>query len=537
MEVLIEKKMIDIKSEPVELVTDQHHHHHSKSSRRRPTSPPSELEPCEEFPILYGLLTAPKSFKPKNSEELQFLPMSLPPSLLVEQEDEQDDFEDNTTRRHSGGLVVTSRVQLVQCRQPSRNHHRAEVVGMERLRRRRRSSECEEVPDAYDDDDDDNASIMEEADSQNLDFCSSSSSSRSRSSSRSSPHHQAVDSSSNLSTPGRGAVGGGDENNSPSFRNALRGSANNENNNRAHHSHNNSNRNSLNERGDAFEDDMGAHSPGGASSTSGGDDPLDDDNIPTSTTSGFKRKATRLETAIGNIVRRRGRVQKRTNHSNSSVPISMAPSSPTVSTTCVDPPAPTPPLQQQQQPTRGRSEILERILRSTTTNTVNPAAPQQQPLQSPPFPARNDNNNDGGYEPYAKLRDLLTMSEDQLVKRRRLEYGLSENKLEPQEQQQVRQRDQPNRRRDFSPPRNNILASLLQKGREPYDPYHHQHSPNGILRNPPALMSINKLSDTSSCNNDSNNDDRPYKCSLCDLRFKKLPLLNRHVKVCILNYL
>ncbi|ODN00205.1 DNA-binding protein creA [Orchesella cincta] len=458
MEVLIEKKMID---EPVMIQLD----HHGK-----PRAPPTELEPCEEFPILYGLLTAPKSFKPKNSEELQFLPHEL-----------------------SGGVngVVMGRVQLLNSRP---------VVDSDII-------------------------SMEEADSQNLDFCREDSGASSRSSSCS---PQMVDSSSNLSTA--------DENDSPIFLNYLS-----ERRNRNSRSGN---------RGDSMSDDESSmvSSPGGSSA--GGDECLDD-NIPTSTTSGFKRKASRLETAIGNIVRRR-RVQKRVspnsssnyNNNNSSmlsVPISMAPSSPTVSTTCVDPPAPSSALSQQNS-SRGRSEILERILRSSTTNTVNnPAASQQQQLQPsgrdnvPRNEGRrhndSNNNNDSSYEPYAKLRDLLTMSEDQLVKRRRIEYGLpnSNNKTGGGEH------DTGRGGREYSPPRNNILASLLQKGRQ-FDPPRGGRYPlenNAVIRNnnsSPGIVSINLNLSDSNDSSSNGNDERPYKCSLCDLRFKKLPLLNRHVK-------
>ncbi|CAL8141349.1 unnamed protein product [Orchesella dallaii] len=446
MEVLIEKKMIDLVDEPVMQL--------DHNGKPKVPSPPTELEPSEEFPILYGLLTAPKSFKPKNSEELQLLPHEL----------------------SCGNGLVASRLQLLVQSRPVAD---SDVIS------------------------------MEEADSQNLDYCREGSGASSRSSSCS---PQCVDSSSNLSTA--------DENDSPIFLNYL--------------SERRSRNSRSGNRGDMSDDESSmVSSPGGSSA--GGDECLDD-NIPTSTTSGFRRKASRLETAIGNIVRRR-RVQKRVipNQSNNSsmisVPISMAPSSPTVSTTCVDP-TPQPTLSH----SRGRSEILERILRSSTTNTVNnpPSTQQLQPSGRDNVPRNdgrrnndNNNNNESGYEPYAKLRDLLTMSEDQLVKRRRIEYGLPNGNSK----NGVGAHDT-GRGRECSPPRNNILASLLQKGRQ-FEPPRGGRYPmesNAVLRSTPGIVSINiNLGD----NNDSNSnvhDERPYKCSLCDLRFKKLPLLNRHVK-------
>lgn len=369
MEVLIENKVV-IKREPVEMIEKR------KGRRRSGDGAGDNMEPCEEFPILYGLLTAPKSFKPRNSEEMQ----------IMEMEGESD----KNSEMDRGRLMrLTSRVKLL---------------------RRRRSAEDESEGET--------------------------SQSRSRSSSSESPWM--VDSS-NLS-------GGEDE---------------------------------------SISDDETRSSSGSSGSSCWGDST--DDNIPTSTTSGFKNKCSRLETAIGNIVKRKVRVQKR-----SSVPISLAPSSPTVSTTCVE--SSTPP--------RGRSEILERILRNNTS-------PNRQ---------NDDNNNEAVYDgPYAKLRDLLTMPEDQMVKRRRLEYGLNENaKVE-----EVRA----DSRRDFSPPKNNILASLLQKGRSPFEPTSSsQGTPARQVQNG-GRLSGNRLNVVINMN-----DERPYKCSLCDLRFKKLPLLNRHVK-------
>lgn len=479
MEVLIEKKMIEIKSEPLEVMVDNHYHHKSTCGGRRrssstpapasPGPPAAELEPCEEFPILYGLLTAPKSFKPKNSEELQLLP-------TLELFDDSDCK--SVGNMENEGVLVTSRVQLVKCH--------------------RRMGSSEDSGD--EEEDDEEVDDSEEIYSQNFDLSSRSSSS--------SPH--LVDSSSNLSSPSGESHKNGEEEDDymsedESVCSMLMGSP---------------------------EDN----------SCSGGDDSLDD-NIPTSTTSGFKRKACRLETAIGNIVRRRVRVQKRSsnNINSSNVPISMAPSSPTVSTTCVDPP--TPP------PSRGRSEILERILRSTNNTTPtqqnNHSAQRSPALQRRAHNNDDINNNDGGYDgPYAKLRDLLTMPEDQLVKRRRLEYGLNENsnvKVYGQNNEDE-SNNHSQRRREFSPPRNNILASLLQKGRAPYEPtssaspfnqHHHHPQMRGRI---PALVSVNGGSKMMmGVNSRANvivnlNDDRPYKCSLCDLRFKKLPLLNRHVK-------
>lgn len=472
--------MIDIKSEPVEMVLDHRHHCKSASIRRQSSCSPvpspmengPEIEPCEEFPILYGLLTAPKSFKPKNSEELQLLP---PMELFSDSKssiggDDLDNQED-------GGVRVTSRVKVMQCR-------------------RRRDTSAE--------------SVDLEEDSQSFDF------SRSRSLS-SSPHMVDSSSNSNLSAPDFSS--GASSNGSQS--------------------------------GEIYEsEDESTCSLVGSleeNSCSGGYDSADD-NIPTSTTSGFKRKACRLETAIGNIVKRRVRVQKRSNNhtgsnSNSNnVPISLAPSSPTVSTTCVDPP--TPP------PSRGRSEILERILRSTNNTTPNQ---QHSPALRRSCNNEDNNNNEGGYDgPYAKLRDLLTMSEDQLVKRRRLEYGLNENdnaKVHHNAGQSNHDSEEPTdnpsqRRREFSPPRNNILASLLQKGRAPYEPTsssspfnqnHNNHQ--SPMRSLPSLLQINGNSSGKMLGGNSRlnvivnmNDERPYKCSLCDLRFKKLPLLNRHVK-------